>query len=129
MENMKNLSADGMIILCFSSLGPVRREEAEFAARNISATGLIFVEPLSRLFPDITILPFVQLDIIQGTKIAQYLAQASELVTHSTVLAQFTSLTALYLRPTFLFLTTSCILVNTEWMISIMKPPHNTDIS
>ncbi|KAL3518906.1 hypothetical protein ACH5RR_021495 [Cinchona calisaya] len=75
-QSMKNVSADGKIILCFSNVGSVRREEAEAAARNTSATGLIFVEPLSRLFPDITILPFVQLDIIQGTKMAQYLSES-----------------------------------------------------
>ncbi|CDP18580.1 unnamed protein product [Coffea canephora] len=77
-ESVKNVTAkaDGKIILCFSSMGSVRRDEAEAAARNRSAAGLIFVEPLSRPFPDITILPLLLLDIIQGTKMAQYLSRS-----------------------------------------------------
>ncbi|CAI9108187.1 OLC1v1007736C1 [Oldenlandia corymbosa var. corymbosa] len=76
LEYSKNKSAAGKVLVCFSSLGPVTREDAELAVTSLKATGFIFVEPLSRLSPYLTILPYVQIDILQGQQISNYLALA-----------------------------------------------------
>lgn len=65
------------MILCFSTIGSVASGEAEAAARVAKASGLIFVQPLSKgRMADVNILPVVHIDIIQGTQIADYLAQS-----------------------------------------------------
>lgn len=50
--------------------------EAEVATWRANASGLILVEPPTLQTVDVSILPTVYLDIIQGTKIIHYLAQS-----------------------------------------------------
>ncbi|CAK9174330.1 unnamed protein product [Ilex paraguariensis] len=75
-ENWKKRSAIGRLILCFSTVGSVMSGEAEAAAWKANASGLIFVEPLTRQIADVDVIPVVRVDIIQGTKIGHYLAQS-----------------------------------------------------
>lgn len=51
--------------------------DAEQATRRANASALILVEPPTLQTVDVDIIPTVYLDIIQGTKIIQYLAQSS----------------------------------------------------
>lgn len=62
--------------MCLSTVGPVTSGEAELAARKANALGLIFVEPLTRQIADVDIIPTVRVDFIQGTGIANYLADS-----------------------------------------------------
>ncbi|KAI3807619.1 hypothetical protein L1987_23550 [Smallanthus sonchifolius] len=62
--NLRNKSATGAVILCFSIQGPVEIEDAEVAVWVANATGLIFV------------IPTIRIDMIQGTKHNNYLSQS-----------------------------------------------------
>ncbi|KAK2982019.1 hypothetical protein RJ640_013229 [Escallonia rubra] len=64
------------VVLCFSTTGSVEGGEAVEAVSKAKASGLIFVEPLSRQIADVDAIPTVRIDIIQGTKIRHYLAQS-----------------------------------------------------
>ncbi|XP_063938562.1 subtilisin-like protease SBT3.18 isoform X1 [Daucus carota subsp. sativus] len=76
LENWNRKSAAGRIILCFSTEGSDVSLEAEVATWRANASGLILVEPPTLQTVDVSILPTVYLDIIQGTKIIHYLAQS-----------------------------------------------------
>ncbi|KAK3030502.1 hypothetical protein RJ639_038808 [Escallonia herrerae] len=67
------------VVLCFSTIGSVEGGEAVEAVSKAKASGLIFVEPLSRQIADVDAIPTVRIDIIQGTKIRHYLAQSRSL--------------------------------------------------
>ncbi|PON64179.1 Subtilase [Parasponia andersonii] len=66
-------SAAGRVLLCFSTVGPVDVGDAQGAAMGINASGLIFVEPVTKqIGPDV--FPTVYVDVHQGTKLKHYLA-------------------------------------------------------
>ncbi|KAL2470039.1 Subtilisin-like serine endopeptidase family protein [Abeliophyllum distichum] len=79
--NLRNRSAAGIVILCFSTVGPVMSEDAEAAASRANAAGLIFVQPLTRPIAAASIIPVVRIDIIQGSRIDHYLALSQNLPT------------------------------------------------
>ncbi|KAH7532268.1 hypothetical protein FEM48_Zijuj04G0001800 [Ziziphus jujuba var. spinosa] len=76
-SNRRNVSktAEGKVIICFSTAGQVNVEEAEEAARNASALALIFVEPTVKLTLVDTI-PTLHLNIQQGTLLRNFLVSS-----------------------------------------------------
>ncbi|XP_061360586.1 subtilisin-like protease SBT3.18 [Gastrolobium bilobum] len=72
-------SGAGRIVLCFSTIGPTLSLEAATAAKAVNATGLIFVEPMSRQLPDIDVVPTVLVNLEEGTKIKYFLAESPRL--------------------------------------------------
>ncbi|XP_010539130.1 PREDICTED: subtilisin-like protease SBT3.18 [Tarenaya hassleriana] len=77
-ENWMKKSASGMIILCFSTLGPVEFiEEAQVAAIRANASALIFADlPTKQLAEEVDIIPTVRINILGGTRIRNYLARS-----------------------------------------------------
>ncbi|XP_059628741.1 subtilisin-like protease SBT3.18 isoform X2 [Cornus florida] len=72
----QSTSASGRyIILCFSTIGFVNVGEAETAAWFANASGLIFAGPLTTQDAYVSIIPVVQVDMNQGTKLGQYLTE------------------------------------------------------
>ncbi|XP_062079325.1 subtilisin-like protease SBT3.18 [Humulus lupulus] len=68
----------GKIIFCFSTIGFISIEDAIEAAKNISASALIFIEPSPKPEgPDF--FPTVRLDLIQGIKLKDYQFQFDNL--------------------------------------------------
>lgn len=67
--------ATGRVVLCFSTMGSVKTEEAEAAAKKANASGLIFAEPMTELIAEVDLIPTVRIDIAQGTQLRDYLAQ------------------------------------------------------
>lgn len=76
MNRWRNNSAIGTVIMCFSTQGQVKIEEAEVAAWIANATGLIFVDSPTRQYVDVDIIPTIRIDMIQGTKMNHYLSQS-----------------------------------------------------
>ncbi|KAL8103926.1 subtilisin-like protease SBT3.18 isoform X2 [Apium graveolens] len=76
-ENWNGKSAAGRVILCFSRAGSDVSVDAEVATWRANALALVLVEPPTLQSVDVDIIPTVYLDIIQGAKIIQYLAQSS----------------------------------------------------
>ncbi|GAY57566.1 hypothetical protein CUMW_180440 [Citrus unshiu] len=74
-ENWMGRKATGRVVLCFSTMGSVKTEEAEAAAKKANASGLIFAEPMTELIAEVDIIPTVRIDIAQGTQLRDYLAQ------------------------------------------------------
>lgn len=70
----KSGAGEGKIVLCFSTEGQRSSFEAARAVKAVNATGLIFVEPMTRQLPDVDVLPTVLVNLEQGTKIKNYLA-------------------------------------------------------
>ena len=69
-------SGAGRIVLCFSTIGPKLSLEAAAAVKVVNATGLIFVEPMTRQLPDVVVIPTVLVNLDEGTKIKYYLAES-----------------------------------------------------
>ncbi|KAK9941457.1 hypothetical protein M0R45_018054 [Rubus argutus] len=67
--------AVGRVILCFSRIGQYEIGEAEVAAKLANASGLIFVEPMSREI-GVDIIPTVHVNLEQGTRILNYLIES-----------------------------------------------------
>ncbi|KAG9452027.1 hypothetical protein H6P81_004931 [Aristolochia fimbriata] len=65
--------ATGMVILCFSTIGPQLSGDAAFAAFFAGASALIFASPLTRQVPQVDLLPILFIDINQGTQILNYI--------------------------------------------------------
>ncbi|KAK1378948.1 subtilisin-like protease SBT3.18 [Heracleum sosnowskyi] len=76
LDNWNGESAEGRVILCFSTAGSDVSSDAEVATWKANASALILVEPPTLQSVDALIIPTVYLDIIQGTKIIQYLDQS-----------------------------------------------------
>ncbi|EFH45874.1 predicted protein [Arabidopsis lyrata subsp. lyrata] len=76
-ENWLKKLANGTIILCFSTLGPVQFiEEAQAAAIRANALALIFAaSPTRQLAEEVDMIPTVRVDILHGTMIRNYLAR------------------------------------------------------
>ncbi|KAK6936971.1 Subtilisin-like protease, fibronectin type-III domain [Dillenia turbinata] len=72
----KNKKAVGKVILCFSTRGSITNGMAEQAALLANASGLIFVEPLSNQIADVDFIPTVRVDMIEGTKLNDLLAES-----------------------------------------------------
>lgn len=73
-RNLTGRWASGLILLCFSGDGSgseVLSMRAEYAASQINATAVIFVQPISRPVAALSIIPLVRIDIFQGTKLGQ----------------------------------------------------------
>ncbi|KAJ4872978.1 Subtilisin-like serine endopeptidase family protein [Raphanus sativus] len=70
--------ANEMIILCFSTLGPIQFiEEAQAAAVRANASAVIFAaSPTKQLVEEVDKIPTVRVDIISGTRIRNYLARS-----------------------------------------------------
>ncbi|TKY47854.1 Subtilisin protease SBT3.5 [Spatholobus suberectus] len=80
MDNIKpSKKGAGRIVLCFSTVGPKLSLEAAAAVKTVNATGLIFVEPMSRQLPDVEVVPTVLVNLEEGTKIKYYLAESPRL--------------------------------------------------
>ncbi|KAI3794856.1 hypothetical protein L1987_37496 [Smallanthus sonchifolius] len=77
MDKWRNKSATGAVILCFSIQGPVEIEDAEVAVWLANATGLIFVNSPTRQYVEVDIIPTIRIDMIQGTKLNNYLSQST----------------------------------------------------
>ncbi|KAJ4899473.1 Subtilisin-like serine endopeptidase family protein [Raphanus sativus] len=77
-ENWLKKLANEMIILCFSTLGPVQFiEEAQAAAVRANASAVIFAaSPTKQLVEEVDKIPTVRVDIISGTRIRNYLARS-----------------------------------------------------
>ncbi|CAE6175802.1 unnamed protein product [Arabidopsis arenosa] len=77
-ENWLKKLANGTIILCFSTLGPVQFiEEAQAAAIRANALALIFAaSPTRQLAEEVDMIPTVRVDILHGTMIRNYLARS-----------------------------------------------------
>lgn len=76
MDRWRNKSAVGDVILCFSTQGPVEIEDAEVAAWIANATGLIFANSPTRQYVEVDIIPTIRINMIQGTKLYNYLSQS-----------------------------------------------------
>ncbi|KAL6195007.1 hypothetical protein ACLB2K_030629 [Fragaria x ananassa] len=72
---IKSKYAANIVIICFSTIGPYEIGEAEVAAKLANASGLIFVEPMSREI-GADIIPSVHVNIEQGTRILNYLSES-----------------------------------------------------
>ncbi|XP_076883684.1 subtilisin-like protease SBT3.18 [Bidens hawaiensis] len=96
MDKWRNKSAAGEVILCFSTQGPVTVEDAEVAAYIASATGLIFVDSPTRQYVDVDIIPTIRMDMVQGTKLNNYLSQS---LTNLTKVHIFPSKTVIKQSP------------------------------
>lgn len=71
-RNLTGRSASGLILLCFSGDGSETLSvKAEYAASQINAAALIFVQPITRPIAALSILPVVRIDLIQGTKLGK----------------------------------------------------------
>ncbi|KAJ1397173.1 Peptidase S8/S53 domain [Sesbania bispinosa] len=70
---------EGKIVLCFSTIGPKSSLEAAKAVKEVNATGLIFVEPMTRQLPDVSVVPTVLVNLEEGTKIKHFLAESPRL--------------------------------------------------
>ncbi|XP_022572653.1 subtilisin-like protease SBT3.18 [Brassica napus] len=77
-ENWLKKLATEMIILCFSTLGPVQFiEEAQAAVIRANASALIFAaSPTKQLVEEVDVIPTVRVDILGGTRIRNYLARS-----------------------------------------------------
>ncbi|PIA54016.1 hypothetical protein AQUCO_00900532v1 [Aquilegia coerulea] len=76
IDNWNKKSATGKIILCFSTVGSVLASEASIAAFAANASALIFVEPMTKQFSEVDIIPIIRIPIDQGTRILHYIAQS-----------------------------------------------------
>ncbi|KAL8201599.1 hypothetical protein R6Q57_010746 [Mikania cordata] len=92
IDKWRNKSAVGAVILCFSTQGPVEIEDAETAAWVANATGLIFVNSPTRQFVEVDIILTVRVDLIQGTKLYNY-------ITNQTKVSIFPSKTVIKQSP------------------------------
>lgn len=71
-RNLTGKSGVGLILLCFSNDGSEGVSlNAEFAAAQVNASALIFVQPISRPTAALSIIPLVRIDIFQGTQLGQ----------------------------------------------------------
>ncbi|KAI3798261.1 hypothetical protein L1987_33532 [Smallanthus sonchifolius] len=96
MDKWRNKSATGAVILCFSIQGPVEIEDAEVAVWLANATGLIFVNSPTRQYVEVDIIPTIRIDMIQGTKLNNYLSQS---ITNQTKVRIFPSKTVIKQSP------------------------------
>ncbi|KAD7478144.1 hypothetical protein E3N88_01280 [Mikania micrantha] len=96
IDKWRNKSAVGAVILCFSTQGPVEIEDAETAALAANATGLIFVNSPTRQFVEVDIILTVRVDLIQGTKLYNYMSQCK---TNQTKVSIFPSKTVIKQSP------------------------------
>ncbi|KAL8201650.1 hypothetical protein R6Q57_010797 [Mikania cordata] len=96
IDKWRNKSAVGAVILCFSTQGPVEIEDAETAAWVANATGLIFVNSPTRQFVEVDIILTVRVDLIQGTKLYNYMSQCK---TNQTKVSIFPSKTVIKQSP------------------------------
>ncbi|KAL5537777.1 hypothetical protein UlMin_045317 [Ulmus minor] len=74
LRKNNNKTAEGLIMLCFSTVGGINKEDAQNAAFNVSASGLIFVDPTVML-EAIDLVPTVYLNIQQGTLLKHYFSR------------------------------------------------------
>lgn len=72
----KNKSAAGKVILCFSTIGPKLSILAVGAVKKANGAGLIFADSMSRQIADVDVIPTVSINLDQGTKLKDYLAQS-----------------------------------------------------
>ncbi|KAL5708637.1 hypothetical protein ACHQM5_019408 [Ranunculus cassubicifolius] len=75
IDTWNNKRANGSVILCFSSVGSISSGDASIAAFIANASGVIFVEPLTKVVIDTDIVPTVHIDSYQGTQILHYILQ------------------------------------------------------
>lgn len=75
-EKWNKKAAVGRVIVCMFSAEDTGGVEAEIAVWRTNASGLIIIEPPTGQTADVDILPTVYIDIVQGTKLLQYLAQS-----------------------------------------------------
>ncbi|KAF5471363.1 hypothetical protein F2P56_011805 [Juglans regia] len=72
-------SAVGKVVVCFSTDGPTLIDQAVAAVKTANASGLIFVEPMTRQTADVEIVPTVYVNFEQGTQIKNYLFESPSL--------------------------------------------------
>ncbi|CAA2957179.1 subtilisin-like protease [Olea europaea subsp. europaea] len=125
--NLRNRSAAGKVILCFS--GQVMSEDAEVAARRANAVGLIFVQPLTRPVAAASIVPVVRIDFIQGTRIDHYLALSVK-SPPAPIVSDFSSRGPSSISPDFLKPDISAPGINilAAWPPNISPTVFSTDI-
>jgi len=71
-----NKSAAGKVVLCFSTIGSELSGEAVAAVKMANGLGLIFAAPMTMQIPYVEIIPTVLVNIEQGSKLKDYLAQS-----------------------------------------------------
>lgn len=72
--NNESKQAVGKVVVCFSTNGPI--DDAVAAVKTANASGLIFVEPMTRQTADVEIVPTVYVNFEQGTQIKNYLFES-----------------------------------------------------
>ncbi|KAG2671483.1 hypothetical protein I3760_14G138200 [Carya illinoinensis] len=75
--NNESKQAVGKVVVCFSTNGPI--DDAVAAVKTANASGLIFVEPMTRQTADVEIVPTVYVNFEQGTQIKNYLFESPSL--------------------------------------------------